>query len=195
MELEKYKDNPRRLHTDIEVIKRKLIAPDSESDLFAEEKISAADLRAQSLTESDKMLVSMESFFEGIVLYQYPSKHEAVFGKKMIQIDGIEISKLVTSHYNEALGDIKEVVSVVDQYTQNELAQLLEKIGNKFEHLPHTGIFFSSGAHVVAARPLGGGQFEYIDINSENMRVKIGNAAETASNLFKSLSRFAPPLL
>lgn len=169
--LDSYKANPEILVADIQNIRNKL-----------KNKNYVPTLAEQNLLE-------IPAFFDGIALYLSPRAHQDVFNSPKMTQSNEEL----ISTYTAPLGKIglKRAFSTIDQYTKKDLANFLANLGEKLEDMPDYPITFSSINHVVAARYLGNGKFEFIDTNSHtggDIAAWTGDAIGLAEQLFVSLS-------
>lgn len=188
--LDNYKSDPAALVSRIEEIRTKIVNKDY---LPTDENYG--------LTEEELKLLEIPAFFDGIALYLRPAEHLDFFDepRKMHQVNIEPISRHTAPYGDIPMTDdiatketgLKNTFCTVDQYNKHELETFLLELEKKLEGRSDIAIAFSSINHVVSARYLGDGKFEFIDTNlnvHNSMTHLTLNAKELSENIFLALT-------
>ncbi|WED42218.1 ankyrin repeat domain-containing protein [Legionella cardiaca] len=123
-------------------------------EIEAVRKKIKAGFPVKKLTDEEYNLLEIVAFFDGIQLYQKPSKHpDFLLGKHLSQVDIETISIVTASDAIQALGNLKKIFSEPGAYNKQELENYLNDlcsiIADEYDKL---AISISSGQHRFGLR-------------------------------------------
>ncbi|ASQ47271.1 ankyrin repeat domain-containing protein [Legionella clemsonensis] len=160
----------------------------------------------KNLTKKEFDLLEIIAFFDGIQLYQKPSKYpEFLLNKPLSQVNAETISAVTASDAIKTLGNLKKIFSAPGVFNKNELELYLDNlcdiISDEYDKL---AISISSGQHrfglrydkpsgqwVIVEQTLLGGKIEHYKFDPTELVSFIKGIFSTSDNIIFNIDIFA----
>jgi len=141
----------------------------------------------KELTYTQKMILEVPSFFEGISLYLQPDMHKEIWGNKRFnQQNEVDIANYIQSQMMEEMGGLSKPFKSTEQYDQKGLVNFLNKLSDRLQDRKDVGVDLAANNHSVAIRVLGKNKFQLVDTNHLDKAQKTYTSEELAKQLNQS---------
>jgi ankyrin repeat protein len=107
----------------------------------------------EPLTDDDSIYLEILAFYDSLILYHLPGKHQDLFNDSFTQYNADQISQLAASDALQEQGGLATTYSEPGIYTENEIKAYLNEIITNNERLNpgnNLGLILSNASHAIS---------------------------------------------